>query len=148
MTTSGRWKMCMTQNPSLPWKCVNRVAESFTICSANGKNMALFPVHSNPIQRLQILFSPPPRRPDLAKNMENTFLLQNLSSSIQTFTFTFWNAVSWKLTNWLLRNPEVHYSPHLSTPMAPILSKSYPIYRNTIHLLQIHFNIILPSTSH
>ena len=50
-------------------------------------------------------------------------------------------------SNYLLRNPELHYRPYISLPFIPILSKSYPISRNTTHLLQIHFNIILPSKS-
>ena len=45
------------------------------------------------------------------------------------------------LTNWLSRNPEVHYRPYISPPSVPIFSKSYLIPRITTHLPQIHFNI-------
>ena len=51
------------------------------------------------------------------------------------------------LTNWLLRNPEVYYHPYINLILDPILSNIYPISSITIHLPQIHFNIILPSTS-
>ena len=51
------------------------------------------------------------------------------------------------LTKWLLRNPEVHYRPYISPPLVPIFSKSYPVTRITTRLPQVHFNIILPSTS-
>ena len=52
-----------------------------------------------------------------------------------------------QLTNWLSRNPDVHYRPYIIPPLVPIFSKSYPTSRITTHLPQIHFNIILPSTS-
>ena len=52
----------------------------------------------------------------------------------------------YQLTNWLLRNPEVHYRPYISSPLGPIISKIYPDSRITTCLPQIHFNIILPST--
>ena len=41
-------------------------------------------------------------------------------------------------------NPEVHYRLYISSPLAPIFSKIYPISSITTHLPQIHFNIILP----
>ena len=44
------------------------------------------------------------------------------------------------------RNPEIHYRPYIRPPLIPIFSKNYPISRNTTHLPQIHFNIILSST--
>ena len=47
------------------------------------------------------------------------------------------------LTNWLLRNPEVHYRPFRSSPLIPIFSKIYPVIRITIQLPQIYFNIVL-----
>ena len=51
------------------------------------------------------------------------------------------------LNNWLLGNPEVHYRPCISSPLVPIFSKIYPISSISTHLPQIHFNIILASTS-
>ena len=41
-----------------------------------------------------------------------------------------------KLTNWLLRNSEVHYRPYTSPPFDPILNKIYSISSITIHLLK------------
>ena len=60
---------------------------------------------------------------------------------------TFLTQTHTALTNWLSRNPKVHYRPYISPPLVPFFSKSYPISRITTHLPQIHFNIILPSTS-
>ena len=42
--------------------------------------------------------------------------------------------------------PEVHYRPHISSPLVPIFSNIYPVARITTNLPQIHFNIILTST--
>ena len=43
--------------------------------------------------------------------------------------------------------PMVHYRPYIIPPLASMISKSYTISRNTQHLPQIYFNIILSSTS-
>ena len=42
---------------------------------------------------------------------------------------------------------EIHYRSYISMPLAPILCKAHPVPSITTHLLQIHFNIILPSIS-
>ena len=49
------------------------------------------------------------------------------------------------ITNWVIRNPEVHYRPYISSPLIPIVSKIYPISKYTTHLPQIHFAIIYDS---
>ena len=51
------------------------------------------------------------------------------------------------ITNWLLRNPEVHCRPYIRLSSIPILSKIYPVSTKTTYLLQIHFNITSPLQS-
>ena len=51
------------------------------------------------------------------------------------------------LTNWLLRNPEVHHRLYISSSFVPNFSKISQISNIITHLPQVHFNIILLSTS-
>ena len=44
------------------------------------------------------------------------------------------------------RNPKVHYRTHKRPPPVSILGQPYPIHIPSSHLLQIHHNIIHPST--
>ena len=44
-------------------------------------------------------------------------------------------------------NPKVHYHTHKHPPPAPILGQPNPVHIPTSHLLEIHANIIHPSTT-
>jgi len=75
---------------------------------------------------------------------------------IQTYLLTYstvqspswaadWLAASQEIPR-ISRNPNVHYRTHKRRPPVPILGQPNPVHMPTSHLLEIHPNIIPPST--
>ena len=69
-------------------------------------------------------------------------------------TYSMVQSPSWT-ANWFVasqeiprisRNPKVHYRTHKRPPPVSILGKHNPVHIPTSHLLEIHPNIIYPST--
>ena len=56
-----------------------------------------------------------------------------------------WSAASQEIPR-ISRNPKVHYRTHKRPPLVSILSQPNPVHIPTSHLLEIHPNIIHPST--
>ena len=56
-----------------------------------------------------------------------------------------WFAASQEIPR-ISRNPKVHYRTHKRPPPVSILSQPNPVHTPTSHLLEIHPNIIHPST--
>ena len=56
-----------------------------------------------------------------------------------------WFAASQEIPR-ISRNPKVHYRTHKRPPPVSILGQPNPVHIPTSHLLEIHLNIIHPST--
>ena len=56
-----------------------------------------------------------------------------------------WFAASQEISR-ISRNPKVHYRTHKPPPPVSILGQPYPVHIPISHLLEIHPNIIRPST--
>ena len=57
-----------------------------------------------------------------------------------------WFAASQEIPR-ISRNPKVHYRTHEGPPPVSILGQPNPVHIPTSHLLEIHPNIIHPSTA-
>ena len=78
------------------------------------------------------------------------------SENIHTYLLTYSTvqSPSWE-ANWfaasqeiprISRNPKVHYLTHKRPPTVSILGQPNPVHKPTSHFLEIHLNIIHPST--
>ena len=80
--------------------------------------------------------------------------LRKLFGILPLLTYSMVQSPSWE-ANWfaasqeiprILWNPKVHYRTHKRPPPVPILGQPNPVHIPTSHLLEIHPNIIHPST--
>ena len=83
---------------------------------------------------------------------EQQFIIINFTYFSHTYAMV--QSPSWE-ANWfaasqeiprISRNPKVHYHTHKLPPPVPILGQPNPVHIPTSHLLEIHPNIIHPST--
>ena len=87
--------------------------------------------------------------------IQSTHSTQNRYELTYLLTYSMVQSPSWK-ANWfaasqeiprISRNPKVHYRTHKRPPTVPILGQPNPVHIPTYHPLQIHPNIIHPSTT-
>ena len=81
-------------------------------------------------------------------NLNRTYLLTYLLtySTVQSPSWEAnWFAASQEIPR-ILWNPKAHYRTHKRPPTVPVLGQPNPVHIPTSHLLEIHPNIIHPST--
>ena len=96
------------------------------------------------------------------KLSQSYFRLSKGSRRVRRSLCTFWPLLTYSMvqsssweTNWFAAsqeipriswNPKVHYRTHKRPPLVSILRQTNPVHIPTSHLLEIHPNIIQPST--
>ena len=82
------------------------------------------------------------------------YILHKYSSDTYLLTYSMVQSPSWE-ANWsaasqetprISRNPKVHYRTHKRPTSVSILGQPNPVHIPTSHFLEIHPNIIRPST--
>jgi len=74
------------------------------------------------------------------------FNIYSILHGTESFLEANWFAASQEIPH-ISRNPKVHYRTHKRPPTVSILGQPNPVHIPTSHLLEIHPNIIHPSTS-
>jgi len=90
----------------------------------------------------------------MCEDMTNPDLVHHQLHKTLLLTHSMMQSPSWAV-NWfaasqeiprISRNPKVHYRTHKRPPPVPILGQTNPVHIPMSHLLEIHLNIIHPST--
>jgi len=88
------------------------------------------------------------------RQLQAHFRIASIDILTYLLTYSMVQSPSWE-ANWfaasqenprILWNPKVHYRTHKRPPPVPVLGQPNPVHIPTSHLLEIHPNIIHPST--
>ena len=100
------------------------------------------PSNSSELFFITLYHNPPPPQPECFK----AFHIVLTYSMVQSLSWEAnWFAASQEIPR-ISRNPKVHCRTHKRSPTVSILGQPNPVHIPTSHLLEIHPNIIHPST--